>query len=146
MNCSEYPFIPSIFSWNSRKMNSFLIHQNKNNRWKHLEICWQNKIFSLLSFFFLLKCGCYIDFLLFIIFVYSRKYVTLKMVCRLYKMLVILYHVSSNSYEAGFVPKSELESCNLFCSYQPALEGCDKVHCLKTNIPISVPLTNKNVH
>lgn len=77
---------------------------------------------------------------------YSRKYVTLKMVCRLYKMLVILYHMSPNSYEAGFVPKSELESCNLFSSYQPVLEGCDKVHCLKTNIPIFVPLTNKNVH
>lgn len=54
--------------------------------------------------------------------------------------------MSPNSYEAGFVPKSELESCNLFCSYHLALEGCDKVHCLKTNIPIFVPLTNKNVH
>ena len=61
-------------------------------------------------------------------------------------MLVILYNVSPNSYDAGFLPESEFESCNLFCSYQPALEGCDKVRCLKTNIPIFVPLTNKNVH
>lgn len=51
--------------------------------------------------------------------------------------------MSPNSYEAGFVPKYELESCNLFCSYQPALEGYDKVYCLKTNIHISVHLTIK---
>lgn len=146
MSCSEHPVIPSISSWkHSRKISSFLIHQNKNHRWKHLEISWQNKIFSLLSFFFLLSRGCYFSFLLFIIFVCSRKYVTLKMVCRLYKMLVILYHMSPNSYEAGFVPESELESCNLFCSYQPVLEGCDKMHSLKTNVPSLYLLTRKNV-
>lgn len=54
--------------------------------------------------------------------------------------------MSPNSYEVGFVPKYESESCNLFCSYQPALERYDKVCCLKTNIRISVHLTNKNVY
>lgn len=54
--------------------------------------------------------------------------------------------MSFNSYEEGFVPKYEVESCNLFCSYQPTLEGYDKVCCLKTNVHISVPLTNKNVY
>ena len=54
--------------------------------------------------------------------------------------------MSPNSYEVGFVPKYESESCNLFCSYQPALERNDKVCCLKTNIHISVHLTNKNVY
>lgn len=53
--------------------------------------------------------------------------------------------MSPNSYEVGFVPKSASESCNLFCSYQPALEAYDKVYCLKTNIHISVHVTNKNV-
>lgn len=55
MSCSEHLFILSISSWEfSRKIspNSFLMHQDKNYRWKHLEIYWQNKIFSLLSFFF----------------------------------------------------------------------------------------------
>lgn len=54
--------------------------------------------------------------------------------------------MSPDSYEVGFVPKYELESCNLFCGYQLALEGYDKVGCLKTPIHIAVHVTNKNVH
>lgn len=110
MNCSEHLFIWSIYLWKCSReilLDSFLIRWNKNCRWKHLEIYWQSKIFSLLSFFFVTDETWMLQgSLLFITFMYFTKCVTLKTVLflRLYKILVILYHMSPNSYEAGLCP------------------------------------------